>query len=46
MCITLMHAQVSMLIKHHQLMVKYHADHIYQALLHLTRHTSLVTNVN
>jgi len=28
MCIQPMHAQVSMLIKHHQLMVKYDTDHI------------------
>ena len=45
MCTKPMQAQVSMLIKHHQLMVKYDADHT-SPLLCLTRHTNLVTNVN
>ncbi|DBB13983.1 TPA: hypothetical protein ACH3X3_000958 [Trebouxia sp. C0006] len=68
-CKTPMQAQVSMLIKNHQLMVKYDVYHIspttassdsthkpcdqcglkipaHQALLHLTRHTSLVTDVD
>ena len=47
MCITPMQAQVSMLIKCHQLMmVKFDADRSSPTLLHLTGHTSLVTNVD